>query len=1018
MARGLSYADAVTLLGGTDSAIVTALDRLTGGVLLAATGGGSAFALSLFDAKGELFRHGHALVGRLAERKSGLARADRTERLAAAQRVLAVTAFFEAVAEVALPFDTAELRLGRADQVALSGGDPSLTPLLVDGLTCTDIPLVTPASPYRLVVDRLQDFHRGLSEDLLRFIMGLAVWDRLHATARSRLAETLRHEVPPAATRRFEEHFRRLAADFPELAFWTDRADHEAARKEIQALRTGLAGLRQVLDGIAADRTPDDRRAALARRYRARLGRPVSESGGVPGGMTIPTLEDAYVNPRCRVRPAGPSDALGREDWWRAAPVRDDLQDLLIGHLTAPESAWRPLLLLGQPGSGKSVLTQVLAARLPAADFMVVRVVLREAPADADLQAQIEHAVRDATGETMTWSELARGSGGALPVVILDGFDELLQATGVSQSDYLQQVVRFQERESDQGRPVAVIVTSRTAVADRARVPGRGVTAIRLEPFSDEQIGRWLDIWNTTNAAHFAGRGVRPLPEAAALAHGDLARQPLLLLMLALYDAGANALQDDGGSLDLAGLYERLLRSFAEREIEKTRPGQDSRAAADSVEEELLRLSIAAFAMFNRGRQWTTEQELTADLAALFPEHPGSAGRGFRTPLTPGQTVIGRFFFVHQSQALTHETRLSTYEFLHATFGEFLVARQVARELAGLARVSMTSSRHQTVDDTILRALISYAPLTGRDPIVNFLFQLLSRLPGEVREAMGEFLLRAFHAALETGRETGGYAPVRQTVPARHAVHLANVLFLTALVRGSVTGSELFPGEGYPVGPWWRCARLMQSQLQRSGWTSLIKTVRLERLTGPGGARDIRFTVPRSLWSPGPVSLPWTFYLPTDQTVWSVAEMTEIRFSANFVCDEVEDLMTHALEPLDSLTFFDNNFTTELARTRPDRTVSFTHALINLWTVSGNANASVQELETAYEECLHFEYPLDTVEAVLRPLAADAFRLSREWRAKVLDDLRAYITIRPDVHPWVRQAFHDLDLGFLDSGMS
>ncbi|HEV2637512.1 MAG TPA: hypothetical protein VGX23_20340 [Actinocrinis sp.] len=53
MARELSYADAVKLLGGTDSRVVAALDRLTGGLLLTATGGGSVLALNLFDAEGE-----------------------------------------------------------------------------------------------------------------------------------------------------------------------------------------------------------------------------------------------------------------------------------------------------------------------------------------------------------------------------------------------------------------------------------------------------------------------------------------------------------------------------------------------------------------------------------------------------------------------------------------------------------------------------------------------------------------------------------------------------------------------------------------------------------------------------------------------------------------------------------------------------------------------------------------------------------------------------------------------------
>ena len=33
---------------------------------------------------------------------------------------------------------------------------------------------------------------------------------------------------------------------------------------------------------------------------------------------------------------------------------------------------------------------------------------------------------------------------------MLDGFDELLQATGVTQTDFLLRVLAFQEREADQ----------------------------------------------------------------------------------------------------------------------------------------------------------------------------------------------------------------------------------------------------------------------------------------------------------------------------------------------------------------------------------------------------------------------------------------------------------------------------------------------------------------------------------------------------------------------------------------
>ena len=175
-------------------------------------------------------------------------------------------------------------------------------------------------------------------------------------------------------------------------------------------------------------------------------------------------------------------------------PVREDLQGYLISYLTTVGATERPLIVLGQPGSGKSVLTKVLAAHLPAADFLTVRVVLREVLADTDLQAQVEHAIRVETGESLSWPSLARSAAGAMPVLLLDGFDELLQATGIGQSDYLEQVVRFQEREADQGRPVAVVVTSRTAVADRARIPSTGAIVVKLEPFADEQVRRWLTI--------------------------------------------------------------------------------------------------------------------------------------------------------------------------------------------------------------------------------------------------------------------------------------------------------------------------------------------------------------------------------------------------------------------------------------------------------------------------------------------------------------------------------------------
>jgi hypothetical protein len=63
--RGLGYADAVRLLGGKDNRIVTALDKITGGILLGAAVGVPAL-LGWFEARAEFARlsqdHGRSKI--------------------------------------------------------------------------------------------------------------------------------------------------------------------------------------------------------------------------------------------------------------------------------------------------------------------------------------------------------------------------------------------------------------------------------------------------------------------------------------------------------------------------------------------------------------------------------------------------------------------------------------------------------------------------------------------------------------------------------------------------------------------------------------------------------------------------------------------------------------------------------------------------------------------------------------------------------------------------------------------
>ncbi|MGW4873919.1 NACHT domain-containing protein [Streptomyces chartreusis] len=871
---------------------------------------------------------------------------------------------------------------------------------LAAGLLQAEVPMPVPQRPYETTLEALSEFYRRLSSEVTRFVSGLAVWDGLDDTRKALFAHTLSNDLPGRAVTRYEDFFRQLALECPEVAFWANLVDHQATRAQLGTLSASLEGLQEVLAPIAQRRPADAWIIGLARAHASVLDRPILTFRDALDGTSLPPLGAAYVNPDFRVCDVGPSDPFATERWWQERPVRSDLDAFLLGHLTSVQAVRVPLLVLGQPGSGKSVLTQVLAARLPPADFVVVRVVLREAAADADLQTQIEQAVRSSTGESVNWPELVHRGRCALPVIMLDGFDELLQATGTSQTDYLLRVAEFQAREASQGRPVAVLVTSRTAVADRASPP-EGMIALRLEPFNDHQVAQWLEVWNTTNVASFAARGLQPLNADTVLAHRELASQPLLLLMLALYDSDRNALQLHSAALGQAELYERLLTSFAEREVRKSAAGLAEDQLGEAVEEELTQLSIVAFAMFNRGQQWISAAELNTDLAALAPESR-SAPTGLRAHLTAAQLLLGRFFFVHEARASREGRTLSAYEFLHATFGEYLVARLATQELHDLSetvRHPTRRTRPSTPDDAFLYALLSLMPLTTRGTTVSFLVERLQGWPQSLRTQALTVLLSLFHRALHTRHDTryDDYSPQRVPVPTRPATYSLNLMLLavaTTTAEGLST-DDLFPESGETVPAWRRLALLWRSQCPAEGWSGLIATVAIDRVWDDG-RRQIRVRrrddSEAEPWSTDPL---WTYdfgpnhqYRPrTDDQwfAWVWDDNRQLQQQAKFLCDVADDIFAHGLQPWTGV--WDTAVVSFHATTgRP--VVSAANALVHLWLTS-DQDSTPADLTAAFDICLQIALngfaPFDPDtrrrfrRVFLRRLAADWERLEHDW---------------------------------------
>jgi hypothetical protein len=453
--------------------------------------------------------------------------------------------------------------------------------------------------------------------------------------------------------------------------------------------------------------------------------------------------------------------------------------------------------------------------------------------------------------------------------------------------------------------------------------------------FDESQVTAWLEVWRQSNASPLAQRGMRPLPPDVALGYPELAEQPLLLLMLALYDADANALQRRSADLGQTELYGRLLIEFARREIRKHSGNLPEAELERAVEAELLRLSVVAFAMFNRRSQWISDTELDTDLSVLpggnqDTHRPG----GLRAPLTAAQLAVGRFFFVHESQATRDDTRLQTYEFLHATFGEFLVARLVTQVLTGMAarEQAAAGSPLGAADDGLLHALLSFAALTARAPIVAFLDDLLDRLDPQQRAALAGMLLQLHARALYPRTETayGRYEPLPLTTTARNAAWSTNLAVLAVLTAGEITGTQLFPGDPDPAVPWRNQAMMWRSQLTSEEWFGLHDAIALER-TWDGQRRGLRLWRHDGTFTAPATDMYWTYNIPPGHPnrrgifAWGGHSPPSLQRKTNFTCGKSDDFMNHGLQPLASAFPTVANVVVTLGTDRP---VSATHVLL------------------------------------------------------------------------------------------
>ncbi|WP_212998804.1 TIR domain-containing protein [Winogradskya consettensis] len=587
--------------------------------------------------------------------------------------------------------------------------------------------------------------------------------------------------VAANASRRYLAHYLDVSTTVPELVVWL-HIDHRAT--ELDHLAT-----------LLRRRTPTGRHVSdlgrlIHQANNARAWEPVGAqaAAGQDGDNAFPPLAATFIVPGYRAERTDGRSRISEEKWWRRAPPLDDLESIVTNHLRSPGATRQPTLVLGGPGAGKSALLTMIAVWLPPGGYTVIRVPLRAVDPSATVLAQIEQSLAATAYGPVTWLHLIEQTGGTLPVILVDGLDEMMQATGAARSDYLVDIAQFQQTEHDAGRPVAVIVTSRTVMASHVRVPAHSLV-LRLDPFSDDKIASWLSAWNTASLSTIGARRYRPLTMPEVTRYGELARTPLILTMLAMNAAHGELPAPTG---EVAASYDWLIQSFVRRELAS---GGASGAVQDdhrAVSTEMYRLSMVAFAAFNRGRDWATEDEINTDLSALSPAPPAPGYPGFGRLLDQAASLTGRFFF----SVGTHDNRSAvasrTYQFLHVSLRDYLVALTIHESLAEAAEGwRHHSARRYQPDAQSPYALLSFELLHTRRTALDFLISFAASRSGNP-ENLVAVLTNWFDAAEHgAGSRFEQYVPQSLARPVRQARYAANILTITDIYTDRQTADVL-----------------------------------------------------------------------------------------------------------------------------------------------------------------------------------------------------------------------------------
>lgn len=625
----------------------------------------------------------------------------REEQIKCAYTLIVYTSYFDALDEIVpkKAFKALKKQLEIDDSLEMVTANDRPGALLTYG----GIPFSDHIDSFSETINQLTEIYESTSDKICQLFRQLKCFENNKDLNID--IKVVMNRVNKLAIKKYKAQYLDLASNFSDFAFYVQSLEFQSIYNSLDKLNNrmesienntlsidvGFRVLNELVNSLnnnSINSNSQDIVKELKSTYRKEILKPIIDSEEIFTDdefvkLKFPKIIDAFIPQSYKCLSYTERNMkLEEPKVWDSLKPHNDLDAFFIKYLSNPNSINNPLVILGHPGSGKSLLTKVLSAQLMCDYYTVIRIPLREVNAESSIDMLVENQIRKDSNRPLIsgYGGFAKEFSEKPLLIILDGYDELLQAKGEVYSNYLQNVKIFQEHQKDLNRPVRIIVTSRITLIDKAIIPENS-TIVRLLEFNEEQQNTWINIWNKENENYFKYNNVLPfcLLDQSNKRIMELAEQPLLLLMLAMYDADGNSLAKLKNEIKRTQLYNNLLRRFVLRERKRYNGflNLSSNEKLVIINNEMRRLGVVAIGMYNRQTVYIHSNELENDLK-FYSLHRERKKEVKGKKLNDSESLLAGFFFIHESKAKDEETGNegleNAYEFLHNTFGEFLTA--------------------------------------------------------------------------------------------------------------------------------------------------------------------------------------------------------------------------------------------------------------------------------------------------------------------------------------------------------